>query len=63
VEAADSGPVRTLGRVGLAACGVVHLLVAYLAVRVALGGGAKADKTGALQIIASSRAAASTCGC
>jgi hypothetical protein len=52
VEAAESGPVKTLGRVGLIAYGVVHLLVAYLAVRVALGGGAKADKTGALQTIA-----------
>jgi Domain of Unknown Function (DUF1206) len=51
-QAADSGPVRTLGRVGLVAYGVVHLLVAYLAVRVALGGGGKADKTGALQTIA-----------
>ena len=51
-EAADSGPVRTLGRVGLVGYGVVHLLVAYLAVRVALGGGAKADKTGALQTVA-----------
>jgi Domain of Unknown Function (DUF1206) len=52
MQAADSGPVKTLGRVGLVAYGVVHLLVAYLAVRVALGGGAKADKTGALQTIA-----------
>jgi hypothetical protein len=51
-QAADSGPVKTLGRVGLIAYGVVHLLVAYLAVRVATGGGAKADKTGALQTIA-----------
>jgi Domain of Unknown Function (DUF1206) len=51
-QAADSGPVRTLGRVGLIAYGLVHLLVAYLAVRVAFGGGAKADKTGALQTIA-----------
>ncbi|HEX5882437.1 MAG TPA: DUF1206 domain-containing protein, partial [Actinomycetota bacterium] len=50
--AAESGPVKTLGRVGLIAYGVVHVLVAYLAVRVALGGGAKADKTGALQTIA-----------
>jgi Domain of Unknown Function (DUF1206) len=50
--AVESGPVKTLGRVGLVAYGVVHLLVAYLAVRVALGGGAKADKTGALQTIA-----------
>jgi hypothetical protein len=51
-RAAGSGPVHTLGRVGLVAYGVVHLLVAYLAFRVATGGGAKADKTGALQAIA-----------
>jgi len=51
-QAAGSGPVQTLGRVGLVAYGVVHLLVAYLAVRVALGSGGKADKTGALQTIA-----------
>jgi hypothetical protein len=51
-QAADSGPIKTLGRVGLVAYGLVHLLVAYLAVQVALGGGAKADKTGALQTIA-----------
>jgi uncharacterized protein DUF1206 len=51
-QAADSGPIKTLGRVGLIAYGVVHLLVAYLAVRVALGGGDKADKTGALKTIA-----------
>jgi Domain of Unknown Function (DUF1206) len=51
-QAADSGPIKTLGRVGLVAYGVVHLLVAYLAVRVALGGGGRADKTGALQAIA-----------
>jgi hypothetical protein len=51
-HAVESGPIKTLGRVGLVAYGVVHLLVAYLAVRVATGGGAKADKTGALQTIA-----------
>ncbi len=51
-QAADSGPIKALGRVGLIAYGVVHLLVAYLAARVALGGGGKADKTGALQTIA-----------
>ena len=51
-HAVESGPIKTLGRVGLIAYGVVHLLVAYLAVRVALGGGGKADKTGALQAIA-----------
>jgi hypothetical protein len=52
MQAADSGPIRTLGRVGLIAYGVVHLLVGYLAARIALGGGGKADKTGALQAIA-----------
>jgi len=51
-RAAESGPVKALGRVGLLAYGLVHVLVAYLAVRVALGGGAKADKTGALRTIA-----------
>jgi hypothetical protein len=51
-DAAESGPIKGLGRIGLIAYGIVHLLVAYLAVRVALGGGAKADKTGALQTIA-----------
>jgi hypothetical protein len=51
-QAADSGPIKTLGRFGLIAYGVVHLLVAYLAVQVALGGGDKADKTGALKTIA-----------
>jgi hypothetical protein len=51
-QAADSGPVKTLGRVGLVAYGVVHLLLAYLTVQVAVGGGGKADKTGALQTIA-----------
>jgi hypothetical protein len=50
-RAADSGPVKAVGRIGLAAYGVVHLLVAWLAFRVATGGGAKADKTGALQTI------------
>jgi hypothetical protein len=51
-EAVDSGPIRTLGRVGLAAYGVVHLLIAWLALRIATGGGAKASKSGALRTIA-----------
>ena len=52
VQAAESGPIKTLARIGLVAYGLVHLLVAYLAFRIATGGGAKADKTGALQTIA-----------
>jgi hypothetical protein len=51
-QAAGSGPIKTLGRVGLVAYGLVHLLVAYLAAQIALGGRGKADKTGALQAIA-----------
>jgi Domain of Unknown Function (DUF1206) len=51
-EAVDSGPIRTLGRVGLAAYGVVHLLIAWLALRIATGGGGKASKSGALRTIA-----------
>lgn len=55
-NAAESTPVKLLGRVGLATYGVVHLLVAYLAIQVAVGAGGKADKTGALQAIASTDA-------
>jgi hypothetical protein len=51
-DAAESAPVRLLGRVGLLAYGVVHLLVAYLAFQVATGDPAKADKNGALKTIA-----------
>jgi Domain of Unknown Function (DUF1206) len=51
-RAADSGTVRAVGRIGLVAYGLVHLLVAWLAFRVATGGAGKADKTGALQAIA-----------
>ncbi len=54
-QAAESPPVKLLGRVGLATYGVVHLLIAYVAVRVALGtgdAGDKADKTGALKELA-----------
>jgi len=44
---------QLLGRVGLAAYGLVHFTIAYLAARVAVGaGGAKADKGGALQTLA-----------
>jgi Domain of Unknown Function (DUF1206) len=52
-DAVDSAPVRALGRLGLTAYGVVHLLVAWLAIQVALGGGETADKSGALKTLAS----------
>lgn len=44
--------VRTVGRVGLLCYGLVHVLVAVLAVRVAFGGEQRADKKGALQAVA-----------
>jgi hypothetical protein len=44
--------VRTVGRVGLLCYGVVHVFVAVLAVRVALGEKERADKKGALQAVA-----------
>jgi hypothetical protein len=45
--------LRAVGRVGLVSYGVVHVLVAALAVQVAFGDREKADKKGALQAIAS----------
>lgn len=57
-EAAQSAPTKMLARIGLAAYGVVHLLVAWLAIQVALGDSGKADKTGALQAVAATPAGA-----
>lgn len=52
-ETTENRYVQLVGRVGLAAYGLVHFTIAYLAARVALGaGGAKADKGGALQTLA-----------
>jgi hypothetical protein len=51
-QAAESGPVELLGRVGLAAYGIVNLAFAYLALKVATGGSGKPDKSGALQTLA-----------
>lgn len=45
--------LRTIGRVGLVSYGVVHVLIAALAVQVALGDRERADKKGALQAVAS----------
>lgn len=51
-EVARGLHMRTVGRVGLAGYGVVHLLVAGLAVQVAFGETEQADKTGALAAVA-----------
>ncbi len=53
-RAADSGWVEVAGRFGLAARGVMYLVVGGLAARIALGGNESrpADKQGALQAVA-----------
>jgi hypothetical protein len=48
-QVTTSAPFQLLARIGVITYGVVHLLVAWLAVQVASGDGGKADKTGALQ--------------
>jgi len=47
-DVVHSAPVRAVGRGGLVAYGVVHLLIAFLAARIAFGDAEQADKTGAL---------------
>jgi amino acid transporter len=52
---ADSPWVKTLGQVGVAAIGVVYLLLAWIALQVAFGGSDKsADNSGALSELADS---------
>ncbi|GAA5111393.1 DUF1206 domain-containing protein [Pseudonocardia adelaidensis] len=53
-RAARSRPVEVGARIGIAAYGLTHLLVAWLALQVAFGGdhGERADQTGAFQTIA-----------
>src|SRR3954452_20322133 len=55
-EAANSETLEHLARVGLVAYGVVHLLVAWLAVQLAWfgGGGEYADQSGAMATVAES---------
>ena len=53
-RAKNSGVLQVLGRVGMGCYGVVHLIVAYLALRVAFGdSGEQADQKGALQEVGS----------
>jgi hypothetical protein len=51
-RAARSEPVKKGARIGIAANGVLHLLIAWLALQVAYGGGGQADQSGALSTIA-----------
>ncbi|MEV7091406.1 DUF1206 domain-containing protein [Amycolatopsis sp. NPDC051045] len=48
-----SNTAQLLGRVGMACYGVVHLVLAYLALQVAFGGSEQADQKGALEQIGS----------
>lgn len=48
----DSEPVRFGARSGLIANGLLHLVIAWLALRVAFGRSERADQTGALQTVA-----------
>src|SRR3954466_3057095 len=43
--------VRVLARVGLAAIGVLHILIGVIALAVAFGAGGDADQSGALQAV------------
>jgi hypothetical protein len=52
-QVTTSRPFQLVARIGLIIYGVVHLLVAWLAVQVAIGDGGKADKAGALQSLGS----------
>lgn len=53
-QVARSEPVKVGARIGLVAYGITHLLIAWLALQVAFGGGGeRTDQTGAFQTIAS----------
>jgi hypothetical protein len=52
-EARHSTPVQVLGRIGQVCYGVVHLVICYLAIRIAFGdSGKEADQQGAVATIA-----------
>jgi Domain of Unknown Function (DUF1206) len=52
-RATDSRAVQRFARAGYPVSGVLHLLVAYMIVRIALGSEGEADQTGALSTLAS----------
>ncbi|MEO3761658.1 DUF1206 domain-containing protein [Mycobacterium sp. B14F4] len=51
-RATDSRAVRCFARAGYPISGVLHLLIAYLIARIALGSGGHADQSGALTTLA-----------
>jgi hypothetical protein len=52
-DAADSKGFQLAARAGYIAAGLLHILIGVIALRVASGGGGKADQSGALQQLAS----------
>ena len=52
-KATDNSAFEYAARVGFAASGVLHLLVAYIILRIAFGSGGSADQSGALATLAS----------
>jgi hypothetical protein len=52
-RAKNSKTTQALGRAGMVCYGVIHVLVAYLAVRVAFGSSEQADQKGAIQEVGS----------
>ncbi|MDQ1587074.1 MAG: hypothetical protein QOJ77_239 [Microbacteriaceae bacterium] len=52
-ESRNSPPMRFLARTGFAVSGLLHILIGFIAISVALGSGREADQTGALGQLAS----------
>ncbi len=50
-RAEDSKPVEALARLGLAARGLIYVVIGLIALQIAFGGGGKADRGGALAAI------------
>ena len=51
-KATDSKAFEYTARAGFAASGVLHLLVAFIILRIAFGSGGNADQSGALATLA-----------
>ncbi|HEY4700474.1 MAG TPA: DUF1206 domain-containing protein [Streptosporangiaceae bacterium] len=63
-KAAQSPALRWLARAGLAARGVLYLIIGWIAIQVAFGQSShQADQTGALRLLGAIRPARWRCGC
>ena len=50
-QVADHPWLETLARIGFAASGLIHLVLGWIAGRIALGGGGEADTSGAIAVV------------